>query len=147
MNLPMPDMAGPTTRVLTKKRHNWITFLMNDDNKSQLVDVIYHVWSSDISAHKLVNRKVMAVVECYCFLLETEDGKVVKEIEIQNLFSNHEETDSRIALYYAYAQEHSYDNVWIRSPDSNVFFVLLHHAGKCDVNILFDTGTMNKNAL
>ena len=71
---------------------------------TQLADVMYHVWSSDIAAPKLVNRKVMAVVQGHCFLLETEDGKVVKETEIQNLFSNQEETDTRIVLYYAYAK-------------------------------------------
>ena len=61
-------------------------------------------------------------------------------------FSNHEETDSRTVLYCAYAQEHGYDNVYIGSPDSYIFFEQLHafHAGKFDVNILFDTGTGNE---
>ena len=132
---------------MTKKPPNWKTFLMNDDNKSQLADIIHRVWSSDISAPKLMNRKVMTVVQGHCFLLETEDGKAVKETEITDLFSDQEETDTRIVLYCVYAQDHGYDNIRIRSPDSDVFFVLLHHAGKLDVNILFDTGTGNKKRL
>ena len=119
---------------MTKKPQNWKTFWRNDDNNSQLVDVIYRVWSSDISAPKLVNRKVF---QGHCFLSETKVGKVVKEIGIQNLLSNHQETDSRYV----------YDNVRIISPDSDVFLVLLHHAGKFDGNIQFDTGGGNKNAL
>ena len=119
---------------------------MNDDNKSKLADAIYHVRSSDISAPKLVNRKVMALVQDHCLLLEIEDGKFVKETEIRNLFSNQEETDSRIVLYCAYTQEHGYGNVQIISPDSDAFFILLHHAGKFDVNILFDRN-WEQNAL
>ena len=86
----------------------------------------------------------MAVVQGHCFLLVSEDGKAVKQTEIENLFSSHEETDARIVLYCVYANENGYKNVRIRSPDSDVFFILLHHAGKLDCNILFDAGTGNK---
>ena len=73
-------------------------------------------------------------------------GKFVKETKIRNLFSNQEETDSRIVLYCAYTQEHGYGNAQIISPDSDAFFILLHHAGKFDVNILFDRN-WEQNAL
>ena len=35
----------------------------------------------------------------------------------------------------------------IRSPDTDVFFIALHHASKFDITILFDTGTGNRRRL
>ena len=63
------------------------------------------------------------------------------------LESNQEDTDSRIILYIAHAQEQGYDKVVVRSPDSDVFFILLHYAHTFHVKILFDTGSGNKRRL
>ncbi|MPC13645.1 hypothetical protein E2C01_006385 [Portunus trituberculatus] len=112
---------------LTKKPADWRTFLMNAENKSQLVDVINDVGCSDSFAPKLAQRKVVSVV--------------------YGLYSDQEETDTRVILYCAYAQEQGYDGVRIRSPDSDVFFIALHHARKFELTILFDTGTGNKRRL
>ena len=50
--------------------------------------------------------------------------------EIPEIFSDQEETDTRVILYCAYAQKQGYETVRIRSPDSDIFFILLHHASK-----------------
>ena len=44
-------------------------------------------------------------------------------------------------------QEQGYNTVRIRSSDSDVFFILLHHAFKLDITILFDTGSDNTRRL
>ena len=132
---------------LTKKPADWKNFLKNSQNKSQLVDVMNEVWSSDAFAPKLVQRKVVSVVQGRSYLLESDDGISVKKTEIPELHSNQEETDTRVILYCAYAQEQGYDVVRIRSPDTDVFFIALHHASKFDITILFDTGTGNRRRL
>ena len=43
----------------------------------------------------------------------------------------------------AYAKEHGYETVRIRSPDNDISFIILHHASKFDIRILFDTGSGN----
>lgn len=136
-------IGGP----LTKKPPDWRTFLMNGENKSQLVDVINDVWCSDEFAPKLVQRKVVSVVQGHCYVLESADGEVVTKQEIPELYSDQEETDTRVILYCAYAQRQGYGVVRIRSPDSDIFFIALHHAQRFEITILFDTGTGNNRRL
>ena len=62
------------------------------------------VWSSDAFAPKLVQRKVVSVVQGRSYLLESDDGISVKKTEIPELHSNQDETDTRVILYCAYAQ-------------------------------------------
>ena len=63
------------------------------------------------------------------------------------LQSSHEETDTRVVLYCNYAADNSYDYVKVRSPDSDIFFILLYYATNLGIKILFDTGTGNKKRL
>ena len=78
--------------------------------------------------------------------LSSCDGKVQKT-EIFELKSGQEETDTRVVLYAKYGAKQGYDFVRVRSPDSDIFFILLHFAGKIESNILFDTGSGNKKRL
>jgi len=132
---------------LTNKPADWKNFLMNSQNKSQLVDVINEVWCSGAFAPKLVQRKVVAVVQGHSYLLESDDGITVKKTEIPELYSDQEETAARIVLYCAYAQEQGYDTVCICSHDSDVFFIMLHHASKFEITIRFATCPGNKRRL
>jgi hypothetical protein len=62
--------------------------------------------------------------------------------------STQEETDSRVVLYCFYGKQQGYRNIRIRSPDTDIFFILLHYALELQgVTILFDTGTGNKKRL
>ena len=74
----------------------------------------------------------------HVYLLESEDGMTVRKTKIPEIFSDQEETDTRVILYCAPKQ--GYETVRIRSPESDIFFILLHHASKFDIKILFDTG-------
>ncbi len=136
-------IGGP----LTKKPADWKNFLMNGENKSQLVRVMGEVWSSNAFAPKLGNRKVTLVVLGHCYSLHSDDGKTVSKNEIQEMFSDQEETDTRVVLYCEYAQAQGYDTVRVRSPDSDIFFILLHHASSFQITILFDTDAANQRRL
>ena len=72
--------------------------------------------------------------------------QVVKE-EIEELHSNHEETDTRVVLYARYAAREGYKSVRVKSPDSDVFFILLHHSPTISCSVLFDTGIGNNKQL
>ena len=81
------------------------------------------------------------------FLLTSSDGVTVKREEIHEIQSNQEETDTRVILYAAYASRMQYKNVQIRSPDSDIFFLLLHFASQLDTTLFFDTGVGNSKRL
>ena len=109
--------------VNTRRPAYFKAFLLNEDNKSHVK-----------------NRNVMLVAQDRVFKV-TSDGQSVQDTEIPAFRSNQEETDSRIIIYIACAQDEGYDRVVVRSPDSDIFFILLSFAHKFQlpVTIFFDT--------
>ena len=67
--------------------------------------------------------------------------------EIPKLESGQEETDTRVVLYCFYAADEEYNYVRVRSPDSDIFFILLYYASKINITLLFDTGSRRKKRL
>ena len=55
--------------------------------------------------------------------------------------SDQEETDTRVVLYINYAQSKGFKSVVVRTPDTDIFFILLHHAHDLQIAIFIDTGT------
>ena len=132
--------------IKTKRPSDWMAFLTNDENKTQLARLLLRVWSNDELAHKYEN-KCIVIVDGHAHCLYSDDKKHIKTEQIQSLHSNQEETDSRVVLYCKYAQDQGYEYVRVRSPDSDIFFILLHHASSLSCSIIFDTGTGNNKHL
>jgi hypothetical protein len=146
------DQRGSSEKLIiagskTKKPKDWKEFLQNSDNKNQLVETLATVWADDSFAPKLVNRSIILVAKGHCLKLGSLDGEVVQKTEVESLFSNQEETDTRVVLYCQYAEEEGYETVRVRSPDSDIFFILLHHAAKFTITVLFYTGSGDKRRL
>ncbi len=137
-------IKGPST----KKPADWKRFLSHDENKQQFIQVLSNVWSNDSSASRLQGREVTVICDGTAYNLTSEDGKVTKREEVHQLKSSQEETDSRVILYCLYANTLGYDYIRIRSPDSDIFFILLHYAVRVDkATLLFDTGAGNHRRL
>ncbi len=131
----------------TKKPKDWKLFLTNDDNKKQLVQIMCDVWGSDSNAPKVQDRDVIFICEGVAYKFSSADGKVTLKEEIFELRSTQEETDSRVVLYGLYAKKLGYECIKVRSPDSDIFFILLNFALEMDLKVLFDTGAGNKRRL
>ncbi|KAL2092842.1 hypothetical protein ACEWY4_012640 [Coilia grayii] len=126
---------------------DWKLFLTNDDNKVQFIRLLLKLWSSDDYAVKLQGRKIILVCEDSAHLLTSDDGITTKIKELPLLKSSQEETDTRVVLYTQYAANSHYNTVRIKSPDSDIFFILLHFASTMDINILFDTKIQRRSRL
>ena len=87
------------------------------------------------------------VVEGQAFELSSRDGISVQKKEIEEIRSNQEETDTRIVLYAAYGARQQFKYIKVKSPDSDIFFILLHFASEIDCTLLFDTGVGNSKRL
>ena len=61
--------------------------------------------------------------------------------EIHELVSNQEETDTRTVLYLKYAAKFGYKSAVVKTPDINIFFILLHHAQSIALTVFLDIGT------
>ena len=65
----------------------------------------------------------------------------VTTCEIEDLTSNQEETDTRVVLYLNYAAKLGYKSAVVRTPDTDIFFILLHFASSIPLTVYLDTGT------
>ena len=80
--------------------------------------------------------------------LTSYDGIDVILSTVDKLSSSHEEADSMIILHDIHASAKSTTKeIIIRSPDTDVFLLLLHHSDLITQSHLFDTGTGNKRRL
>ena len=131
----------------TKKPADWKKFLTNDQNKKQFIEILLTVWSSDRFADKLKGRSVTLICEGRAYCLSSEDGRTTLKTEIRSLASTQEETDSRVILYCIYGKENGYKIVRVKSPDSDIFSILLHYAYAAEITIHFETGAGNKRRL
>lgn len=126
----------------TKKPADWKSFLTNDENKKQLVQVLLSAWANDIYAKKLQGRKVVLICEGDAYCYTSEDGIKTERTMLDGIKSTQEETDTRIILYCLYAQDLGYKIVQVRTPDSDIFFILLHYIDRlAGITVLFDTGS------
>jgi hypothetical protein len=139
---------GCSAKILLEGVNTRKLFLQNDEIKRQLFKLMLCIWSSEEAAKRLVDRKVILVVEGQAFLLTSTDGHSVDQVEIESLNSKQEETDTRVVLYLCHAQQEGYKYAVVHSPDSNIFFILLCYAHKLDpLVILFVTGSREKRRL
>ncbi|KAK2549670.1 hypothetical protein P5673_029792 [Acropora cervicornis] len=60
--------------------------------------------------------------------------------EIHELKSNQEETDTRVVLYLKFAAQMGYKSAVVRTPDTNILVILLHHAHALQITIYLDNG-------
>uniref|UniRef100_UPI00358E52DD uncharacterized protein n=1 Tax=Myxine glutinosa TaxID=7769 RepID=UPI00358E52DD len=113
----------------------------NDDNKKQMCQLLLKVWSGQEAATRL-ERTEMAVliVEGKAHQLASTNGKVEVR-ELPTIYSNQEETDTRVVLYLHHAATIGYKNAVVRTPDTDILLILLHHAHNIKLTVYLDTGS------
>ena len=126
---------------LTKRPSEWKVFLSSSANKKQFISIISNVWSSNILADKLTDRKLFMIEDGYAHCISSDDGNVTECTDIPELASTQEETDTRVVLYCIFAKDKGYRYARVKTPDTDIFFILLNFALTIDgLIILFDTG-------
>lgn len=123
--------------------------MSNDENKKALVSFLLIELQNDAYALYLLNRRLYYVCEDICELLTSEDGKSVTSRPIPDLFSSQEEADTRIVLHCLFISKQSppIDRIVVRSPDTDVFLLLLSFADPIEKSLVFDTGSGNNRRL
>ena len=105
------------------------------------------MWSNDAFAPKLERKSVITVCDEKAYKLSSDDSVSVIMTEVPELQSSQEETDTRVVLYCNNAASNYYDYLKVRSPDSDIFFIVLYYAAYLGIRILFESGTGNKRRL
>ena len=96
------------------------------------------VKSGDATARIAKCEEALFVIEGKVFRIRASAGQVMAE-EIPEIYSDQEETGTRIVIYLKYAAQLGYRSAVVRTPDSDIFFVLLHHASSINLNVYLDT--------
>ena len=65
----------------------------------------------------------------------------VEVCELPEIYSNQEETDTRVVLYLHYAAALGYKSAVVRTPDTDIFVILLYHAHAIKLTVYLDTGS------
>ena len=97
----------------------------------------------------LRGKHLVFVNERECIILKSIDGKNVVTEEVEKLCSSHEEADTRIILHCNDVAANSPESsvILLRSPDTDVFILLLRFVRHINQTVLFDTGTGDKRRL
>ena len=136
-------VGGPKT----KRPVDWKEFLKNNDNKKRFIEILLEVWSSNQLASKFEDKEVTLICEGKAFKISCINSKVQKSI-VPEIESDQEETDTRIILYCFQAKLDGFKNVVVRTPDSDIFFILLSYIHALDgITVYFETGKKNKKRL
>ncbi|GFR63243.1 hypothetical protein ElyMa_001891000 [Elysia marginata] len=131
-----------------KVPRNWKLFMSSDENKKALTSFLLNEFQKDSFAPRLFKRELYFVCEDRCELLTSDDGVSVTSKPIQDLFSLQEEADTRIILHCFYVSKQPFTSrIIIKSPDSDVFLLLMSFAEAIGKSIIFDTGTGNNRRL
>lgn len=117
----------------------WSKFLKYGPNKTCLLQFLFKCWCSSTSS--TLNGITLYIChndQCYR-LLPTSVGEVPVTIEeVPELACNHEEADTRMLYHALNASQHA--NVVIRSPDTDVFILLLYFNSRIPCRLFFETG-------
>ena len=138
-------MKGPSTKV----PREWKKLLCKEENKRRLCSFLLEEWKKGKYAPKLQGKHLVFVNERKCISLKSIDGKNVVTEEVEKLCSSHEEADTRMILHCNDVAANSPESsvILVRSPDTDVFILLLRFVRHINQTVLFDTGTGDKRRL
>ena len=117
----------------------WKKFLKFGKNKEALVQFLFQHWCTCKSGilHGLT-LYVSHGNECHQLLPAAADDREVIVQMIDDLCCDHEEADTRLLLHASHATD--YQNIIIRSPDTDVFILLIHFCSDIGGSLYFLTG-------
>ena len=124
---------GSSTKLIVDgptiiRPENFKMFLTNSENKIQFANVMLKVWSSSDAYTRLQKcETAMLVVSGIVYQFRAVSGQI-EVSEVAEICSNQEETDTRVIVYMKYASSVGFKTIVVRSPDTDILVLLLHHS-------------------
>ena len=122
-------------------------FLSLGKNKEALIEFIFqHMKAVEGLSTALGNMELFVSHGKLCHQVSTtSQGEILIE-ECAELYCDHEEADTRLLLHAKHAAA-VHDHVIIRSPDTDVFIIMLGHKPAIPAAMYFDTGVGNQRRI
>ena len=119
--------------------------LLSSAFKTALLRFLQVEWKSASYSDILTEHTVYFAIDDVCFRYSIEHGKYVCQ-EVPELRSQHEEADTRIVFHADFVEkEQQSKTIAVRSCDTDVFILLIHHAMNMEASIWMDTGLSARN--
>ena len=121
--------------------------LRSKEFKRELLSFLKDEWLNPAYASILEGHSFYFATESNCYLYTAPDEHVQRQ-EIPELESNHEEADTRLIFHAniaAEVHEGLIPNVVVRSIDTDVFILLVHHSKFINAQLWMDAGINAKN--
>ena len=117
-----------------------------DSFKTSFVELLVSYWENDKLFPFFENKQLFVNCEDRCFKFFAEGNCVVKA-EVEELFSTHEEADSRMLLHVNYIPAPS--DIVIRIVDTHVLIIAVGVMDQLDPRkvLWFKAGVQGKNTL
>ena len=117
-------------------------------NKTDLVSFLVAEWSMKVNiyAPRLHSHYLIVTCKEACTMLFSPNGTFIKQVNMPELCSSHEEADTCLLLHAAHASHGGFNTVVIRSPDTNVAILALFFSCEINSQLFFRTGTKNHAA-
>ena len=125
---------------------NWMSALRNGSFKTALIQLLVDNWKDDDYASLFEGKILYVNSDNKCYSFKSVLGKVVRTEEF-NLYSDHEEADSRMFHHIQSLPKPS--NVVVRSNDTDVLVIAIGCRSKIDteLKIWLEAGVQGKNNL
>ena len=120
----------------------WKKFMSLGRNKEELINFLYMSWC-ECDPQVLGDITLYVTHKNLCHKIKSIDNLVIVT-EVHELASDHEEADTRLILHASHALQ-NYQNITIRSPDTDVFVFALSTC--LPSTVYFDTGVGNKRRI
>jgi hypothetical protein len=144
------DGGSTVVRILgaeQKVPRQFKKFLSVGKNKESLIEFFFHYLEHFDKLSSLIGNVELLVSHgktCHHFCTNNREEVQIEEYE--ELYSDHEEADTQLLLHAKHASR-THENVVIRSPDTDVFILLLGHRSAIPTSLYFDTGSGNERKI
>lgn len=138
-------IAGSTIvkifRKALKVPRQWKKFLSSGQNKEETMEFLFYDRKQlPASLFKDFEIYLYHKDKCHVFYARDLDSSLIFEM-IDELKCDHEEADTRMAFNVHHAASSGFENISIRSPDTDIFIIMLHVCSLVSSNLFFLTGT------
>ena len=126
----------------------WKKYLSNGKNKEAIISFLIDCWRELKSEHLSgCTLYVTRNEKCVKLSPGSSASTIVLATEVAELESDHEEADTRLVLHAKHASDSGFSVVVVKSPDTDVFLLMLAMQQYFIADTFFMTGCQNKSRI
>ena len=125
----------------------WKKSLRNSENKLDLIDFLWHDWSTNLKySHQLDGKELYMTLRDEAHCISSVHGLITCN-QVQELSCKQEEADTKIFLCAKFAASLGFESASIITVDSDVAILSMYYQHRLDVKLFLRIGTGSKEKI